>query len=453
MKLATSGSEYIIDDEFDKKRRISVIQFILSISLILSASAFVLALIDITGKHGDYRGIPLTILILPVLFFSSLFYILRTKFYWTAAYGLIIFYFLCATFTVYQWGFILPTGLLVYALIAVMCGVLINSLAGILTSISIFCAMLLIAHLQETNVISPDLYWLNNVSVGTDDVLVYVFILAVITAVAWLSNREIDKSLRRARESELALKHERDQLEIKVKERTRELQQTQMEQMTQLYRFAELGQLSAGLLHDIANPLTTVSLNLEQLEIERRSQLVKRARQGIKQMQDYIVSARRQLQSESAQKEFSAMPEIKSALTMLNYRLRKEHITVDIVEKHKLKLLGNEVRFQQLITNLVANAIEAYTDSITPTRSIVITISMEGRVGHISIKDSGRGMKSEDIKKAFEAFYTTKSKEGGMGLGLAICRDIMQKEFHGTIQLTSPPKQGTTALLTFPLAP
>ncbi len=452
MKDAKSLNEYIIDEQFDKKRRISVIKFILCISLILSTAAFVLAIIDIAGKHSSYRGEPLTILILPILFFSSLFFIVKTRFYWIASYALIIFYFLCATFTVYQWGFILPTGILIYALLAVMCGLLINSVAGILTSLSIFSAMLLIAHLQETKVISPDLYWLNNVSVGSDDVLVYVFILAVITAVAWLSNREIDKSLKRARESELALKQERDLLEIKVEERTRELQQTQMEQMTQLYRFAELGQLSAGLLHDIANPLTTVSLNLEQLEIERRSQLVKRARQGIKQMQDFIVSARRQLQSESAQKEFWATSEIKSALTMLNYRLRKEHITVEVIEKHKLKLLGNEVRFQQLITNLVANAIDAYADTITPLRAITVTISKQGGTGHIAIKDGGRGMPPDDIKKAFEAFYTTKSKDGGMGLGLAICRDIMHKEFHGTIHLISQPKRGTTATLSFPLA-
>lgn len=452
MKYTSVSKPYVIDEDFDKKRRISVISFVLIVSLILSLSAFILACADIISRGDNYRGLPLGMLVLPILFFSGLFFITKTRFYNYSAYGLILFYFLCATFTVYEWGYILPTGILVYALVAVMCGIVINSFASIVISVFIFTTMLVIAFLQETHTINPDLSWLANVSIGTDDVLVYVFILGVITAVAWLSNREIDKSLRRARESELALKHERDQLEIKVEERTRDLRQAQMEQVAQLYRFAELGKMSAGLLHDIANPLTTVSLNLEQLEIERRSQLVRRARQGIQQMQDFIVSARRQLQSESAKKSFSAATEIRAAMTMLTYRTRKEHITIDIREQTKLKLVGNDVQFQQLITNVVSNAIDAYHDTITANRIITISLSQLARTGQISVTDSGKGIKRDDQKKVFDPFFGTKNSHGGMGLGLAICRDIMHKEFHGTISLDSQWQHGTTITLTFPLS-
>ena len=83
--------------------------------------------------------------------------------------------------------------------------------------------------------------------------------------IAWLSNREIEKSLKRARRSEAALKVERDALEITVEARTRQLREAQADQLSQLYRFAEFGQISSGLFHDLVNPLNAMSLNMENI--------------------------------------------------------------------------------------------------------------------------------------------------------------------------------------------
>ena len=436
----------------DTNRRIFILSIILSGSLALSAGAFLLAIADMIGRGTNYRGVDLFPLLIPIVLFSLLLSLTRTRYYKIAAYSLILFYYLCATYSIYSWGFVLPTGLLIFSLITITTGIVISTSAALTASVISASTILVIAELQAQSIIHPDLYWINDL-IGVDDAMVYVFILGVITAVAWLSNREIDKSLRRARESELALKQERDQLEIKVEERTQALRQSQMAQMAQLYRFAELGQMSAALLHDIANPLTTVSLNLEQLESTERSQLVRRARQGIQQMQDFIISARKQLQSESAHKTFSTGPEIRAAQTMLTYRLRKEHITLIIKEEHKIKLHGNEVKFQQLISNLLSNAIDAYTDTVTADRTIIITQRQHNNHGIIAVRDGGKGIKRDDLKKVFDPFFGTKNHHGGMGLGLAICRDIMEKEFHGTIHLDSQWQLGTTVTLTFPLTP
>lgn len=393
----------------------------------------------------DYRGMPVIYLLLPILLFLILLLIARTKYYKLSAYLLVTIYYLSASYAIYNWGFILPTGLLIYSLVIIMTGILIGTVVALIASCISTFTIILIAHLQSIGFISPDLFWTAEL-IEVDDALVYVAILGVITVVSWLSNREIDKSLKRAHESEAALKNERDMLEITVTERTRELRQAQLDQMAQLYRFAELGQMSAALLHDIANPLTTVSLNLEQLERDKRSQLVKRARQGIQQMQDFITSARRQLQAESHNKTFSANNEIRQALAMLSYRLKKAKISVTLDEQVKMILTGNEVKFHQLMTNLISNAIDASDDSIT-NRTIIVRVLDQGL---IEVQDHGKGIIPEDQEKIFEPFFGTKKDRGGMGLGLAICRDIMEKEFGGTISLQSEVGKGTCFKLQFP---
>jgi signal transduction histidine kinase len=447
MKNIFSLLKELIGNKFmsnDDNRRIYILRILIIGSLVLATAAFILALGDELSKGSNYRGMHLLPLLVPSIYFFGLFCLTNTRHYKIASYLMVGFYFLCATYAIYAWGFVLPTGLLIYGLITIMAGIIIDTTSAVIISIINAITIILIAYLQAIYVLKPDLYWINDL-IGVDDALVYIFILGVITAVAWLSNREIDKSLQRARESEAALIVERDQLEIKVEERTRELRQTQNEQMAQLYRFAELGQMSAGILHDIANPLTTVSLNLEQLESEERSQLVKRARLGIKQMQEFITAARRKLQSESVRNDFSAAVETRTTLSLLNYRLKKEGISLQLIEEAKLRLHGNEVKFQQLMTNLISNAIDAYRDMPDANRRIVIYIKAQS----IIIQDFGHGIKRNDLKKIFEPFYSTKTESGGMGLGLAICRDIMQKEFDGTLQVSSQRAVGTCFTLHF----
>ena len=105
--------------------------------------------------------------------------------------------------------------------------------------------------------------------------------MGILATVAWLSNTEIEKALHRALGSERDLAKERDSLEIKVAERTQELQQAQTEQLIQQYRFIAFGRIAAGLFHDLASPLTSVSLNLENIREESESDSVMEARRGV----------------------------------------------------------------------------------------------------------------------------------------------------------------------------
>src|SRR5207245_1034752 len=128
--------------------------------------------------------------------------------------------------------------------------ILINSrFAFILTSL-IGANLFALSFMQMHHVYAPRLYWKHQEYNLADGIVRYIT-LTIIALVSWLFNREMETALIRAQLSEKALREQRDLLEIKVEERTQELKQTQVEKLTQLYRFAEFGKISSGLFHDL----------------------------------------------------------------------------------------------------------------------------------------------------------------------------------------------------------
>src|SRR4051812_21420069 len=98
------------------------------------------------------------------------------------------------------------------------------------------------------------------------DVLAYCVGFGMLALVSWLYNREMERSLRQAQGAEAALLQQKATLEVEVEKRTEELRQAQLEEMQQMYRFAELGQLGVTLLHGLANHLTALTLEIEGLD-------------------------------------------------------------------------------------------------------------------------------------------------------------------------------------------
>jgi signal transduction histidine kinase len=112
---------------------------------------------------------------------------------------------------------------------------------------------------------------------------------------------------------------------------------------------------------------------------------------------------------------------------------------------------GDRVQLQQVILNLIMNAAEAMSDLGEETRELLISTQMDAAGGVlVAVRDSGPGLDPTSAHRVFEAFYTTKS--AGLGMGLAICRSIIEahggrlwasaNEPRGTVfQFTLPPKQ------------
>jgi signal transduction histidine kinase len=110
------------------------------------------------------------------------------------------------------------------------------------------------------------------------------------------------------------------------------------------------------------------------------------------------------------------------------------------------QVIGDRIQLQQVIINLVMNGLEAMADVIERPRRIVIRSSQTDpdRV-LVEIQDAGRGVEPQNLDRLFDAFFST--KPNGMGMGLSICRSIVQAH-GGKIWASSNPDEGTTFRLT-----
>lgn len=376
-----------------------------------------------------------------------------------AARSLVIVFFFTSFYTALKWGIDIPQVQLTFALIIVMSGIITSTRFALNLYMVITLFLLLLSFLETKSIFLPNNNWRNQPNTLADTFLL-VSTLGIITLISWLYNHEIRKALKRARLSELALRKERDLLEIKVEERTQELKHEQMERMGQIYRFAEFGRLASGLFHDLTNPLNLVSLNLEALNDERakltkkgldKAEIaLKRAIEGTKRLEKFVKTVRKQLQNQSSKEVFSLDDEINDVINMFSHQCQEKRISLSFVSSSPVKLFGNPLRFTQLITNLVSNAVDSY-EGVARRKNRQIEIKLE-RTGNnilLTVSDWGKGISRSNLKRIFEPFFTTKTPTKGIGIGLSICKDIVEKEFAGRITAESKRGQGTVFSINF----
>lgn len=359
--------------------------------------------------------------------------------YRLVSYVFIVFTALTALTLMWQWSFELPAAELLYVLTIVIAGVLLSTRIALLFTAFGSLAVVVLGYLQSQAYLHPRTDWLYNSHIEMGDAVGYATLLAIIGVVSWLSNREIEHSLQRALTSEAALAKERDNLEIKVAERTQELEQLQLARLLELQRFAEFGKFSAGLLHEVANPLTAASLNLQQLTTQEHSTLVKQAQNNLRSLERYVKAARKQLKGESPAQSFSVRGEIQQVLRLLTNAANKAQVKLVFQQTGSYRLFGDPVKFNQLVANLVANAIDAYkgADSTKEHRVVVKVSAEEGRLVLV-VSDWGRGIDQADISHLFEPFFTTKpDSQRSLGIGLAMVKQFVEKDFGGQITVTS----------------
>jgi len=437
---------------------------VLNILLFFSIAAFVIINIIRIIDHIIYneeRGLPLwsTLLILIFLFFlAALSRHGKIRF---ASILLIFLYSLPMVFCLIVWGADLPAGLLLAVLIITMSVVLLG--AGVAFTVTGIIAVFLIfiTELQSRNILIVQDYWRQETN-QISDAVVYSVLLLVSAGIAWLFAHGINQSLARAKNSEEALKKERDSLEIKVKERTQELRQAEQEKINQLYRLAEFGRLSSGVFHDLINPLTAVSLNLEQVAGEAESpkpdnQGISQAKSYLRQallaahkMENLIAGVKRQIQKESGPTTFTPSKEITEIIQILAFKARRANVKIDLTGEEELNFTGDAVKFGQIIINLLANAIDASENS-PAAQEIKINLTQGDDRIIITISDQGSGIAPENIDKIFEPFFSTKKKSGqGLGIGLATTKDIVEKNFGGTVGVISELGAGSLFTVSLP---
>ncbi|MHB1651545.1 MAG: MASE3 domain-containing protein [Desulfitobacteriaceae bacterium] len=225
------------------------------------------------------------------------------------------------------------------------------------------------------------------------------------------------------------------------------------QKLQQQEKLAVLGQMAAGIVHEIRNPLTTIKGFSQILEAKATDELfreyagilVQTADEVNKVVTDFLAFAKPR---PPILQEVLVTEVIDSILVMLDSQLFVKGIKLEIVQAGEEKaIIADEAQIKQVILNIVSNGIEAMNDSPDPRLTIKTSCHSAPARMVISISDTGKGMSLEDKIKAGTPFYTTKDK--GTGLGLSICYQII-KEHNGQVDIESEPGKGTTFNVVLP---
>ena len=245
------------------------------------------------------------------------------------------------------------------------------------------------------------------------------------------------------------LTKEKSTLERRVRSHTKEIEHLQLEQAEQLYRFAEIGQLSTLLLHDLSNHLTVLNIDLADLKREKGTTPA-HIEESINHLEDSVKQASRHLQGKEQMHEFDVLKCIESSTKLPHYQDLKECISIS-APPHRVHLYGDPLRLSHILFILIRNALESYPRN-TPSRERTVTIELETNEDTISISvtDQGRGVPEAIRDQLFSPMIST--KKGGLGIGLFIAKEITESYFGGMLQLGDVTK-GTKFILTIPKQP
>ena len=284
--------------------------------------------------------------------------------------------------------------------------------------------------------------------------------MTMIVFISWLFNSEINNYINQLKNSKQMLQRERDLLEVKVLERTKQLQKEQVDKLAEFSKFAEFGRLAQGLFHDLMNPLTALSLNLSQIktgndkDIDKLNDYIDGAKAAASNIDKLILSTRNYFQHKVEKTSFSIVDELNCLKQIVKFKAEKAGVKLIFQESNDSTIYGNKTRFSQLIANLVLNAIEAYDQTKGKNeKEVVLKFGENKNRVVITVSDRACGMSSSVLQKIFKPFFSTKDAKGNIGIGLSMCKDIVEAEFMGKIEVESKVDEGTEFRITLPLLP
>lgn len=233
----------------------------------------------------------------------------------------------------------------------------------------------------------------------------------------------------------------------------------QCQRMQQTERLAVVGELAAGLAHEVKNPLAGIKVSIEvlaselTLEQEDREVFLRIINEiyRIETLLKSLLSYARPPEPETAPLDLHELLDLtikSSSYSLINpantAKMTKEIEIVKDFSPELPPITADRGLIQQVFLNLMLNAI----DAIPAKGTITITTQKESNhTVQISITDTGKGMNPENLSKIFNPFFTTKPK--GTGLGLAICKRLIELH-NGSIHVSSTPGEGTTFYITLP---
>ena len=312
---------------------------------------------------------------------------------------------------------------------------------------------------------------IHSFAINRESLPVFIEFAASSVIISWFSSFR--------RHAETALERARDELQIRVEERTAELKRTNEQllaeiaerkraeeayyeaqaELARVTRMSAMGALAASISHEVNQPLAAVVTNADACLIwlssdppnlgEVRSAVESIAQQGTR-ASDIVRRIRAMFSKAAPERVNLALNEvIREACSLVQMQASKNEVALRIELVDDLpSVVGDAIQLQQVVVNLLLNGIEAASAVSDRPRRLSVTSRRTGADKIlVAVQDSGIGIDPKDEKRIFDAFFTTKPQ--GMGMGLSICQSIIEahggqlwakanEDYGATLQFTLP---------------
>ena len=242
--------------------------------------------------------------------------------------------------------------------------------------------------------------------------------------------------------------------------RDNRLQSRLEDQMRRSERLAAISVMAAGLAHEINNPLAIIGNRIECMQRDVRDKwsdtslaadldVLQQHVARLRELTTSLLRFARDDRGEAGPVALGALAESTVALLHRTMAMRRLHLQLHI-KPGVPDVIGYEKAIETVIVNLLLNAADATPPDGTVTLSI--RCSADGEAVEIEVRDTGHGLAPELRERVFDPFFTTKGPGHGTGLGLTVCRSIVDRH-GGVIAVDTPPDGGCRFVVTIPLQP